>query len=344
MSRALTRLQALLLGMVICLALALAGTGLFAVGDRDFLWNRTFQVEAGFGEVRGLEVGTPVRIQGITAGKVASVEAPASPGDPVVLRLRIDNRYRSLVRSDAVVQIVGEGLIGGKVVEIGPGSSGAGPVQDNARLATRPPAELSDLLGRVDSAINELGKAQGTVARLMHDPQAYDKVVAALQQTHDTLAAVQQDAEALKRLPVVRGYVEDPQALLVRPDCERNRQCFAEADLFELGRAVLTEDGRHRLDDLGPWFAGLKQKGSEVVVVAYADPRITAPGVARPLTARQSEVVCDYLKAHHSVQKLGWFSSRKVVPLGLGTSAPLVPETENLPPARVEIIVFVPQG
>jgi hypothetical protein len=54
--------------------------------------------------------------------------------------------------------------------------------------------------------------------------------------------------------------------------------------------------------------------------------------------------VCDYLKAHHSVQKLGWFSSRKVVPLGLGTSAPLVPETENLPAARVEVIVFVPQG
>jgi phospholipid/cholesterol/gamma-HCH transport system substrate-binding protein len=329
---------------VVLLALALAGTGLFAVGDREFLWNRTFEIQAGFAEVRGVEVGTPVRIQGMTAGKVVAVGAPASPGDSVVLRLRLDNRLRSLVRSDSVVQIVGEGLIGGKVLEIGPGTSGAGPVEDNARLASKPPAEISDLLGRVDNAISELGKAQGTVAKLMHDPQAYDKVVAALQQTHDTLAAVQQDAEALKRLPVVRGYVEDPQALLVRPDCERNRQCFAETDLFEPGRAILTEEGRRRLDDLGPWLAGLKQKGSEVVVVAYADPRVTAPGVARPLTARQSEAVCEYLKAHHSVQKLGWFSSRKVVPLGLGNSAPPAPEAENLPAARVEVIVFIPQG
>ena len=41
---------------------------------------------------------------------------------------------------------------------------------------------------------------------------------------------VELNAEAFKRLPVVRGYVEDPVALLVRPQCERNRQVFAEAD------------------------------------------------------------------------------------------------------------------
>jgi phospholipid/cholesterol/gamma-HCH transport system substrate-binding protein len=344
MSRVLTRLQALLLGGVVLLALGLAGTGLFAIGDRDFLWSRTFEVRAAFAEVRGVEVGTAVRVQGITAGKVVAIEAPAGPGDPVLLHLCLDSRLRPLIGGDAVVQIVGEGLIGGKAVEIRPGSSSAGPVEDNALLASKPPAELSDLLAQVDSAIKEMSKAEGTVARMMRDPQAYDKVVAALQQTHDTLAAVQQDAEALKRLPVVRGYIEDPQALLVRPDCERNRQCFAETDLFEPGRAVLTDEGRRRLDELGSWFAGLKYKGSEVVIVAYADPGATASSVARPLTARQSEVVCDYLRARHSVQKLGWFSSRKVTPLGLGTSAPPVPETENLPPARVEVIVFVPQG
>src|SRR5207248_1827394 len=80
-----------------------------------------------------------------------------------------------------------------------------------------------------------------------------------------------------KRLPLVNRYVEDPTALLVRPNCERNRQCFAEGDLFEPGRAVLTAQGRQRLDDLGPWLEGMKHKGSEVVVVAYADPRGSLP-------------------------------------------------------------------
>jgi phospholipid/cholesterol/gamma-HCH transport system substrate-binding protein len=142
----------------------------------------------------------------------------------------------------------------------------------------------------------------------------------------------------------VRDYVEDPTGLLVRPNCERNRRSFAEEDLFEPGRAVLTAPGRQRLDGLAPWLEGMKHKGSEVVVVAYADPRTASPGLAQKITREQSEAVCDYLKKQHAIQKMGWFSSRKVTPLGQGVKPPPEPERDPLPPARVEVLVFVPQG
>src|SRR5207237_9875810 len=112
----------------------------------------------------------------------------------------------------------------------------------------------------------------------------------------------------------------------------------------EPGRAVLTADGRRRLDELAPWLAGLKHKGSEIVVVTYADPQAPNPNVARTLTRQQSEAVCTYLKGQHAVQKMGWFSSRKVAALGLGTSPPPMPEKEPLPSGRIEVLVFVPQG
>ena len=92
-----------------------------------------------------------------------------------------------------------------------------------------------------------------------------------------------------------------------------------------------------------PWLAGIKNKGSEIVVVAYADPRSSTPPVGLMVTRQQSQAVCDYLKAHHKVQKLGWFSSRNVIPLGLGTQTPPLPETEILPPDRIEVQVFLPQ-
>ncbi len=60
------------------------------------------------------------------------------------------------------------------------------------------------------------------------------------------------------------------------------------------------------------------------------------------LTTAQSKAVCDYLKNKHSIQKMGWFSSRKVTPLGQGLNPPVTPEREPLEPARVEILVFVP--
>ena len=42
-----------------------------------------------------------------------------------------------------------------------------------------------------------------------------------------------QNADAIKGMPLVRGYVKDPVRELVRPDCERNRQWYHEAELFE---------------------------------------------------------------------------------------------------------------
>ena len=54
--------------------------------------------------------------------------------------------------------------------------------------------------------------------------------------------------------------------------------------------------------------------------------------------------VVNYLKGHHSVQKMGWVTRRKVTPIGLGTGPPPVPERDPLPAPRVEVLVFVPQG
>jgi hypothetical protein len=132
--------------------------------------------------------------------------------------------------------------------------------------------------------------------------------------------------------------------LLVRPNCERNRWIFPEGDLFEASRAVLTGDGRKRLDELAPKLAGFKQKGAELVVVSYVDPKGAQPDLALPLTRQRSEAVCTYLKDQHSLQKVGWWGSRKVTPLGMGVKTPPLPEGEPQPASRVEVLVFVPQG
>src|SRR6266849_6331699 len=337
MSRSLSYSRAVILGGAVLGGLALAAAGLFAVGNRQARWGDTFHLVAGFPEIRGVVAGTLVRVQGIEAGEVETVELPVVPGGEVAVRLRLRGRFRHLIRANATAQIQSEGMIGGKVIEIHPGTAVAPTVEDNAQLACLPSSDWSDALNQLNSALEGIRDGKGTVGKLVKDPEAYANVVALLQQSRETMCALQQDADALKRLPVVRSYIEDPHALLVRPDCRRNRRSFAEAELFEPGQSVLTAAGRERLDELAPWLGNLKQTGSEVVIAAYADPKSTAPAVARALTKQQSEAVCSYLKARHSVQKLGWFKSRKVTPIGLGTMAAPLPEAEPLPPSRVEV-------
>jgi hypothetical protein len=355
LSRSLTRLQALVLGAVVLLGAGLAVLGLFTVGSRGWFGKDGFTVRVGFPEIRGVEVGTRVRIRGIDAGEVAGITPPESPERPVLLHLRLKGEHRGLVRANSTVRIVNEGMIGGKVLEIhtpaGPGSEQ--PAAEGAELRAEPSAELTDVLAQVGQALKGIQDGEGTFGRLAKDPRLYESLVALARQSTETMAqgkeavaSIQRDADAMKRLPLIGRYVEDPQGLLVRPGSECNRRYYAEEDLFEPGRAVLTGQGRRHLDSLAPWLESMKHPGSDVVVAAYADPHKVPPPTAKLITQQQAEAVCTYLTRNHGVHKMGWFSSRKVTPLGQGVVQPPPDPAEHtpLPPARVEVLVFVPQG
>lgn len=343
MSRSLSRLQAVLLGLVILAALGLAGFGLHAVGSRQWLWSDMFHVQVGFRAIKGVEVGTRVRVQGVEAGEVVDIQLPSNPGRDVVLRLQLHGRFRPLIRSDAVAQIVNESMVGGKVIEVNPGSDSAEPVREGALIASRASPELSDVLGQVEGVLQEVRDGKGSLGKLLSDDGLHSSLTQLTQQGKGTLAAIQQDAEAIREMPIIRSYVKDAHKLLVRPDCEANRQVFGESELFEPGHSVLTAQGKQQLDRLVPWLEGLKHKGSEVVIASYANPAAEAR-TALTLTQKQSEAVAAYLKDHHAVQKMGLMSRRPVTPIGLGTAPPPVTPKEKLPTPRVEVIVFVPQS
>jgi len=106
--------------LVVLIGGSLAALGLFTVGSRGWFGADALNVRAGFTEIRGVEIGTRVRIQGIDAGEVIAITPPDGPDSPVILRLRIKGEYRHLIRNSSTVAIVSEGMIGGKVVEIRP--------------------------------------------------------------------------------------------------------------------------------------------------------------------------------------------------------------------------------
>jgi phospholipid/cholesterol/gamma-HCH transport system substrate-binding protein len=350
-SRSLTGWQAVVLGLVVVAGVGLGAAGLFAVGGRGWYGPQAFHVRAAFREIKGVDVGARVRIKGMDAGEVAAVLPPASLEDPVVLRLVLRGDYRNLVRSNAVVRIENDGLVGAKVLEIQPGRppTGDAPAAEAVAEDQLLPGESGDLMDQLASTLGGVQDGKGSLGKFISDDRAHEAFVQmmlqgtrTLQKSEEAITTMQQDADAVKRLPLVGGYIEDPSALLERYNCQRDRRSFASGDLFEPGRAVLTADGRKHLDELGSWLKGTKHPGSDMVVVAYADPRTPNPQSARSLTRQQSETVCEYLKTKHGVQKMGWFSSRRVTALGQGVNPPPMPETEALPPDRVEVQVYTP--
>jgi phospholipid/cholesterol/gamma-HCH transport system substrate-binding protein len=339
MSNALSRLQAIILGLGLSAAV-LAGTGaIFVVGAHHHAWGPTFQLRAGFGQIHGVGIGTRVRLLGKDVGEVRAIELPARPSGEVVLALVIDDGVHHLVRSDASAQIVAEGMVGGKVVEVLPGSDGAGIIADGARIPSKPMTDLNHVLARLGASMDAL--EHGSLGQLVSERQAYDELIRLIRQGRGTMASLQQDADALKELPLVRGYVRDPFKYLIRPDCRSQRHWFSEADLFEPSTAILTPTGRQRLDELAGWIHTIQDKRSEVVVASFAIAAAD-PDIARAVTQKQSEVVCDYLTNQHGVHKTGIFSRRKVTPVGCGGEDIAIDPNERLPAPRLEVVVHIP--
>ncbi len=355
--------------------LGLAGFGVVKVAQRHWQWQETFPARVEFATIAGLEGGAQVRVQGIDAGVVESIVPPTVPGGPVTLVLRLDARMRPLVRSDAVVRIASQGVVGAKVVEIVPGAPDAPLLKDGQALRAEPPRELTDLmadasqtleklnavaiiaeqgLGEINSIAGSIRRGEGTLGKLVRDDEAYNRLVALSEDGADTLRSLDENLSALKGTwPISRYFnkrgFEDVERVLYRPGAEREARVLSTRDLFEPGRAALTERGRAQLDEVARWFKSLNRpRTTEIVVAAYTDGSHTSgEEMAQTLTQDQAEAVRDYLMTQHKIQSNGWLrASRSVAAVGFGTQSPEVldPNTPQGPAERIEIVLFTPQA
>lgn len=342
--RLISNKQATMLGSLTLAALALFCIGLFSIGARGSLGANPLQFTALFPEIRGVETGTRVRLLGMDAGEVSKIIPPTAPGGQVGMELLVQRKYQGLIRQDASVAIHSEGMLGVKVLEIQPGTAGAPALETLGILATRPSPDLSDILKQASETIASIRQGDGSLGKLTRDPKLYDALLQLAQQSSQTMQSFQQDADALKKMPIVRSYIEDPLELLVRPNCERKRKTLESAALFDPASAVLTARGKTTLNELVPWILEFP-KDADMAIASFTQNGTNDNETSKLLSRQQSDAVVDYLRNQHSIHKSGWFSRRKISSLGLGSRE--VPTLECPPgakPARVEVLLFLQRG
>jgi phospholipid/cholesterol/gamma-HCH transport system substrate-binding protein len=380
-SQSLSRSQSVVLGLVVVAALAAGGYGVARIADRQGLWSDTVELAAGFSEAHDVAPGTPVRVRGVDAGEVVSVEYPDDdgPGAEVTVRMRLDGRYANRVFADATARVHGSGMLGGRVIAINPGSPGSGPpvgrrvrglrpfdVDEAVADARKTAEEVRALAAETKGLVKEIHSSNGTLMKLIRDDDLHadlkalvaktdravggiEKQVAGLsgfvQEGRETMRSVKQGTDALGKLPVVRNYVENSTELLVRPDHRREEWHFEPHTIFRPDRPTeLDDNARYVLGNIADHMKANPNKHADVVVASFADPanRNETPASAEELTRKQAEAVVNHLRAC-GVHKVGTFSRRKVTALGMGmTPSPVVPKGPT-PPARVEVLMFTPQ-
>ncbi len=167
------------IGLFLVLGAGLFTAILFVIGSRHDLFGTHVDYYTDFRDISGLPKGADVRVSGLEAGQVKDIQIPGSPASKFRLTLQVDAKTRGMIRTDSVVSIATEGIVGAKYVSIQEGSSKAPEAKDGATLPSKEPLDIgaviekgSALLSNVDSSINDvrgrLDVALGSVTRTVN--------------------------------------------------------------------------------------------------------------------------------------------------------------------------------
>src|SRR6516162_9588751 len=93
------------LGVFVVASLLILAVGIFLIGNKRFLFSRTFGLRADFQNVGGLSGGAEVRVGGIHEGTVRTVKLPSRPGEKVTVVMDLAASTRDIIKKDSVAWI-----------------------------------------------------------------------------------------------------------------------------------------------------------------------------------------------------------------------------------------------
>jgi phospholipid/cholesterol/gamma-HCH transport system substrate-binding protein len=252
------------IGLFLTSGIGLFTAILFLIGNRHDVFGKHVEFYAEFSDIGGLPRGAQVRVSGIEAGEVKGIQIPSSPASKFRLKLQVRADARGMVRTDSLVSIRTEGIVGDEYVFIRKGTGTAGEAPDGATLPSKEPFDIgaalekgsalldkssalldnvhssvTDLHGRLDVALESVTKTVNHVDGLVTVVQPdIRKLASNASQITDTINDIVSDLNAGK----------GPAGLLLRDETTRT---MLQATLSNAQQATLNlSDASERADQV----------------------------------------------------------------------------------------------
>lgn len=145
-----SRKQNIRLGFFVTIAISIFIFGIYYIGSQGSMFSKSFTISGVFTDISGVKIGNDVRFSGINIGTVSRVEIL---NDSLVqIDFSIEENVRKFIRKDSKIEIVPEGLMGIKVVNIYSGSTTAEIVEDGDFLETIEAVQIDKILRQLNSS------------------------------------------------------------------------------------------------------------------------------------------------------------------------------------------------
>lgn len=212
------------LGLFVAGGLALFIFAIFIIGKQKNLFNPVFELTSKFRNVSGLQVGNNARFSGITVGTVDDIIILND--STVQVKLLVKEDVRRFIKTDCIMAIGSEGLIGDKLVIITQGSFDAPVVKEGQELASKEPVETDAIMAslkvtagnveiisqQVAEIMININSGKGTIGRLIQDSTIAENLRETMLNLKTSSKGLDENMEAAKHNFLLKGYFNKKEA------------------------------------------------------------------------------------------------------------------------------------
>jgi phospholipid/cholesterol/gamma-HCH transport system substrate-binding protein len=201
------RWSQLRVGLTVIFASVTLAVLIFVMTGTTGLFTKKMLIHAFVDNAGGLRVGAPVRLEGVDIGNVTRIHVGTDPKRklaPVDLTMKVTTKYEDTMKKDCQASLNTAGVLGEVFVDIDCRQAAGQPLQTGDTLPTKDVPQLQDvvratqgtienvnvLLNRVDDIISHIQNGEGSVGKIIYDPDLYNRA-------DDTLKQLQNVAQQI---------------------------------------------------------------------------------------------------------------------------------------------------
>jgi phospholipid/cholesterol/gamma-HCH transport system substrate-binding protein len=192
-------------GIFVLTALVILALTVLAIGKRQQLFQKHNMYYSTFTNVRGLQEGAPVNLNGVKVGFVERVQLPTDPSEVETrVDFRVDAAYQRRIREDTRATIQTIGLLGDKYLELTGGSLDAPPASPGGLVPGHDPAQLQEFIAGGEDVMENLlaissslrvilqrvEAGEGIFGQLTKDPEDGDRLSDSVRDTVETVQTI----------------------------------------------------------------------------------------------------------------------------------------------------------
>ncbi len=193
-------------GLFIIVAILLFLGSVLVIGREKQVFSDQLVYKVRFKDVRGLAEGAPVRMGGLSVGRVESINfASDAESLAVLVELAVGEKYSNKLRKNSLVAIETNGLLGDKFLSIIP-SSETEILPEGGELIARDDEDLQGLMKRANSIVQRVDALSGNIEQITSTLK--DKAIPQFVSSMETVSKFVDDIE--KSDGLLKTLISDP--------------------------------------------------------------------------------------------------------------------------------------